>query len=222
MHTDDKEVERSQRPVVTIIIPCHNHADMIGDAILSVIEQDYRPIQITVIDDGSSDNPENKIAEIGEETEVPILVLRNESPTGPSTARNMGIGECWDNTDIFMMLDADDLYLQGKVSKPVEKYLEHPEITGIVYTDAIIENINTGTKVHEFRRAYDRSQLEQECIISNTPLISKQALANTNGYDDDMRTAEDWDLWLRITESLIATYQNPCTYIGLLAKMHPM
>ena len=51
----------TENPVVTVVIPCHNHADMIGSAIDSVTMQEYRPIQIIVVDDGSTDNPEKII-----------------------------------------------------------------------------------------------------------------------------------------------------------------
>ena len=58
MHTLDTAPEQNIRPTVTVIVPCHNHADMVGEAIDSVIKQDYRPINIAVVDDGSKDNPE--------------------------------------------------------------------------------------------------------------------------------------------------------------------
>ena len=192
-------------PVVTVIIPCHNHADMLGNAIDSVTFQDYRPLQIMVVDDGSSDNPQ-KIVEEKLNTEIAISIIRSEEPKGPSSARNAGIQDAWDSTDLFMMLDADDLYLPGKVSKSVQKYMQHPENIGIVYTDALIKNINTGTKIHEFRQPFSKEALEMECIVSNTPLVSKLALANVGGYDEEMRTAEDWDLWLRITEYFVAVH----------------
>ncbi|HCI69510.1 MAG TPA: hypothetical protein DHV30_02460, partial [Balneola sp.] len=88
----------------------------------------------------------------------------------------------------------------------VEKFLKNPELIGIVYTDAIIKNINTKTEIHEFRQPYNRQSLEMECIISNTPLISKKALSIAGGYDEEMRTCEDWDLWLRITENMVAIH----------------
>lgn len=192
-----------QRPIVTVVIPCHNHADMLGGAIDSVVMQDYRPINIVVVDDGSKDNP-IEVLELKKDIDIQIVLLKNENPTGPSAARNIAIKEMWDSTDLFIMLDADDRYLQGKISKSVEKYLENPTNIGIVYTDAIIQNINTNTQIREFRQPYNRQSLEKECIISNTPLITKAALESSGGYDEEMRTCEDWDLWLRITEFFIA------------------
>lgn len=191
-------------PRVTVIIPCHNHADMLPNALRSVFIQDYSSVKICVVDDGSSDNPQSVLK--GLDSGIEITLIRNESPTGPSAARNIAIDKMWNDTDLFMMLDADDLYLQGKIRKSVEKFLEYPEYTGIIYTDAVIKNINTGTEVHEFRTHFDREELEKECIISNTPMVSKMAFDRCGGYDVDMRTCEDWDLWLRITENFMAIH----------------
>ena len=185
---------------VTVVIPCHNHADMIVGAIDSVLSQDYKPISIVVMDDGSTDNVREAIK--GKE----VCYLRNDNAMGPSAARNKAIEHMWDKSDVFMMLDADDRYLENKVSKSVSKFCEDKKHIGIVYTDAIIRNINTGTEIHEFREPYSRERIEQECIISNTPLISKEALAYSGGYDEGMRTCEDWDLWLRITEGFVAVH----------------
>jgi len=207
MSTFDSATEQnSQTPTVTVIIPCHNHADMVGDAIDSVTVQSYRPMQIVVVDDGSTDNPIGIIHSKKESTDIPITFIKNNTALGPSAARNIAIETMWEKTDLFMMLDADDLYLEGKVSKSVAKFLEYPEHIGIVYTDAVIKNIHTKTKIHEFRQPFDRLALEKECIISNTPLISKGALSIAGGYDNDMRTCEDWDLWLRITENFVAIH----------------
>ncbi len=206
MPTHDKELEQHfSKPVVTVIIPCHNHADMLGDAIDSVTMQDYRPLKIMVVDDGSTDSPE-KVIEQKLNNSVPIDLIRSEQPKGPSAARNAGIKNSWDDSDLFMMLDADDLYLPSKVSKSVDKYMENMGYIGIVYTDAIIKNINTKTEIHEFRRPFDREELEKECIISNTPLITKGAFIESGFYDETMRTCEDWDLWLRITENFLAVH----------------
>jgi glycosyltransferase involved in cell wall biosynthesis len=195
---------------VTVVIPCHNHADMIGDAIDSVVSQDYRPINIVVVDDGSEDKPESVISQKAEDhqddTELEIVSIKNPEPTGPSAARNKAIKHMWEQSDVFMMLDADDRYLDGKISKSVEKYLESPEHIGIVYTDAIIKNEKKGTSIHEFRAPFSKDALERECIISNTPLISKDALQRAGLYDEEMRTCEDWDLWLRITEFCVAVH----------------
>jgi glycosyltransferase involved in cell wall biosynthesis len=137
---------------------------------------------------------------------VSVFIVRNPEGTGPSAARNKGIQLMLDHTDYFCMLDADDEYLPGKITRSVAKMDADPNNIGIVYTDALIRNVKKGTIIQEFRQPYSREMLEQECIISNTPLINKKALEQNGLYDPNMRTAEDWDLWLRITDTFMAVH----------------
>jgi hypothetical protein len=107
---------------------------------------------------------------------------------------------------ILPPLDADDLYLQGKLSKSVAMQQTNPNFIGLVYSDVIIHDTRDDTYVREFRPPYERNLLEVENIISNAPLISKMALGYSGMYDEDLPPCEDWDLWLRITENFVAIH----------------
>jgi hypothetical protein len=105
------------------------------------------------------------------------------------------------------MLDADDYWLPDKLVHCANVFRDYGhKHVGIVYHDVLIHNETTGTTVHEFRRPFDRMVLEQECIICNTPLVSREALVECGLYDEGMRTAEDWELWLRITDKFTAIH----------------
>ena len=104
------------------------------------------------------------------------------------------------------MLDADDTYLPGKISKSVKKIMENPTVIGIVYGDAILENYIDNTKIYEYREPYSRKRLEENCTMSTQNFITKYALSVCGLYDEDMRTAEDWDLQLRITSRFVGIH----------------
>lgn len=192
-------------PVVTVIMPCHNHAHFLPVAVESAITQSYENKRLVIINDGSTDNSLEVAQELANEHKI-ITVLNNPEPTGPSAARNKGIKYAWDETDFFCMLDADDSYLPGKIEESVKKILPDPDRIGLVYGDVVIYNHATKTSNLELREPYNRERIEQECMISNTPLVSKLALSKVGLYDESMRTAEDWDLWLRITEQFVAVH----------------
>ena len=190
---------------VTVIMPCHNHASFLERSVGSVVSQNYDNTKLIIINDGSSDNSLDVASDLaGRYTNVEVI--SNDRPTGPSAARNLAIRHAWDSTDFFAMLDADDSYLPDKISKSVKIMSEDTINIGLVYSDILIENMSTGAIVHELRRPYTRTEIETDCVISNTPLINKHALARAGLYDEDMRTAEDWDLWLRITENFVAIH----------------
>lgn len=214
------EQRRVPAPKVAVIIPCFNHSKYIEECILSVVKQDYPVKAIFFSDEGSTDDSWQKVLDltndktwiddksvlVGTIEGTRIVLSQNPNPNGPSGARNRLIKLAWEPSDLFCMLDADDYYLPGKISQSVYTILEDLDSIGLVYTDAIIHHDNKDLNIREYREPYSRMRLEQECIISNTPMISKKALEISGLYDESMRTAEDWDLWLRITERFVASH----------------
>ena len=203
MPTHGQEDGRND-PRVTVVIPCHNHEEFVHRAVESAIEQDYENKRVVVVDDGSTDGSREVIDSMSKS--MGIETIYNNFPTGPSAARNIAIQKFWDETDFFCVLDADDTYLPGKIRLSVDIMKEDPISIGIVYADVLIINIKNGTEMLELRKPYSREEIEKECIVSNTPLINKMALDEAGLYDETMRTAEDWDLWLRITSRFLAVH----------------
>lgn len=212
------------QPVVCVVIPCHNHGNYISRAIQSVVSQDYPKVMLSVINDGSTDNSleninnfltniheektldESDTLILGQHENTPIILIDRKTASGQSAARNTCLMKAWKYADLFCMLDADDLYLPGKISKSVKVIGEAPNHIGLVYSDAIIYDERNGTKIREFRHPYERTLLERENIISNAPLVSKMALGYSGVYDETITPCEDWDLWLRITEHFVAIH----------------
>ena len=210
MQLSSEESVRDNSPRVTVILPCHNHCDFLERSIGSILDQTYENIYIVAVDDGSTDGSFEKLLSIKEKCGDRLTVLKNDVATGPSAARNKAIRhvieDSGNNTMFFAMLDADDKYAPDKVLLSVSKIMEDPVHIGLVYGDVKIVDWNTGAVCHETREPYDRKSLEYHCMISNTPLINRIALQEVGLYDESMRTAEDWDLWLRITEKFIAVH----------------
>lgn len=203
---------------VGVIIPCFNHGRYITKALNSVVKQKYDNLCIYVSNEGSTDNSLELINNLitdknqidgntifGKYQNIPLILFNNPNPSGPSSARNNLIRMAWNN-DAFCMLDADDYYLPGKIKKSVYIMSSDIDRIGIVYSDAIIYNEVKDIKIHEYREPFSISRLRQECIISNTPLINKIAIEKCGFYDKTMRTAEDWDLWLRICKKFVAVH----------------
>ena len=151
MPTPSKTDIRNSPPPVTIVIPCHNHAKWLSRAVRSVVDQDYDNTSIVIIDDGSSDNSYDEACRLISQHAgtCQISVIKREENKGPSAARNTGIKSQWESTLIFGMLDADDTYLPGKISKSVNKIMENPSVIGLVYGDAILDNHLNNTKIYE-------------------------------------------------------------------------
>src|SRR5690606_31761302 len=104
----------------SVVIPVFNGADTIGAAIASVLAQDPPPKTVIVVDDGSTDDTAAVVAALA----GPITLLRQEN-TGPGGATTHGLSIV--DTPLIATLDADDLWLPGKIAVQMDHLRENPE-----------------------------------------------------------------------------------------------
>jgi len=222
-------------PNVAIVCTNYNYGNYVGDAIKSVLNQDYNgPLRVYVVDDGSSDHSWEVISSMTEPFETrtlnesyyagPIEERRKDNlyafrivNSGASTGRNVAIWQAWEWADIFGILDSDDAYMPNKVSTLVEKLMEYKEI-GVAYGD--YDNVYPNYTKREFKQSYDRTVLLQRCIVHSNSLIKKDALGkvcqpNKEFFDSRLHgpaskefigCTEDYDLWLRLSKVCMMTH----------------
>jgi cellulose synthase/poly-beta-1,6-N-acetylglucosamine synthase-like glycosyltransferase len=192
---------------VNVIIAQKDYTHFLPDAIESCLKQTI-PVKYTIIDDGSFNKPiiptSFKKAGNGlyiDDNDNKMVFLTENY--GPSTARNVGIGLNIQNYDYFMILDADDMMLPNKTEVLLREFEDKK--VGVAYGDYFIKS-DRNTKM-EFKKPFDRLLLERECIVHSGSLIKKEALIavaeDGNFYDPNLRVAEDYDLWLRISEKML-------------------
>jgi glycosyltransferase involved in cell wall biosynthesis len=233
-------------PMVTIVIANKDYGRYLEQAVTSALAQNYPPtrLQVYIYDDASEDDSwqilednyfskmeteelnysiKSKVCQWGK---IKLCAIRGPKPMGPSYSRNMIITSTLNETDIYAILDADDVYHPDKVVKCVNVMMMNDKI-GVVYADYDILNVETGNLVREYKQPYDKLVLQNECIVHSGALIKKQALREvfekTGFYDETMRTCEDFDLWLRISDkymishvpeslSIVRVHKNNATY----------
>ncbi len=207
---------------ITAVLPCHNHAKWVQDAINSIVNQTIAVDKIIIVDNGSTDNSKDKILDVFDSVEnfkhpelsifhgiikgTPSTLLHTLQPLGPSKARNIGIKHSWNDSDAFALLDSDDTYEPTKIEKSVKLMQEDSNHIGIVYSDYENWNETTGLKIREFKEPFSKERLLGECIINCDSLINKKAFEKVGFFDENMRVAEDYDLWIRITEHFLAVH----------------
>ncbi len=204
-------------PKVNVIIANRNYGKWLGDAITSVAEQTYKNLFVTLVDDNSDDDSIEVAKKVVKEKGVEIAICCLDQTMGPSYCRNVAIENSINTTDIYAILDADDMMLPNKISRCVAELMQNPFI-GVVYADYIIHNEETGQEHIEYKEPFSKTRLLQECIVHSGALITKQALIDTKDefgyYDITMRTCEDYDLWTRISEKYMITHiAEPLTFV---------
>lgn len=185
---------------VTAIVPTYEREDKLKRALESISDQNYTDIELIVVDDNPSqeyrDKVENSVQEISEETDFPVRRIVNDDGQGVSSARNLGIRKAEGRYIAF--LDDDDEWKPEKIEKQVEKIKQ--EGVNAVYTASEMYDEGEVKDIVRKTPGLDLdSMLERDRIGSPSKvMIEKGWLEKIGGFDEDIPSAEDWDLWIRL------------------------
>jgi glycosyltransferase involved in cell wall biosynthesis len=145
--------------LVSVVIPTYNRAHLIGRAIESVLDQTYQPVEVIVVDDGSSDNTR----EVVERYDPRVRYIR-QANAGAATARNTGLRVA--RGEFLALLDSDDEWFPWKLEAQVRVLDRYPEI-GMVWTDMTATD-EAGVVLHDrylrmFYNAHALARIEDVC-----------------------------------------------------------
>lgn len=190
---------------VCVVIPAYNAASTIAETLESVLAQRYRDVEIVVVDDGSTDATAEVVGRF------PGVVCIQKKNGGQASARNTGINAT--NAEYIAFLDADDLWLPGKLEIQMEQMIS----SGMQwsYTDGVVFDGDNGKDLSLFSvtdKPYSgqiHAQLLQNCFVSTLTVVVKRSVLEDVGLFDESpiaRNREDWDLWLRISRKYEVVY----------------
>jgi glycosyltransferase involved in cell wall biosynthesis len=180
---------KPSKPLVSVIVAVRNGERFIASAIQSILDQDYRPVEILVVDGRSED----RTAAIARSfTEVCFLVQRSR---GIADAYNTGIEAA--RGEFVSFLSHDDIWLPQKLSLQVNYLLEHPDIQ---YTIAMMKYFREPG--HEIPQGFRTELLERPHVgrIMETLLARRSLFAAIGGFDSAMALAEDADWYARASD----------------------
>ncbi len=193
-------------PLVSVIIPTNNRAAYVCEAIESALGQTYSPTEVIVVDDGSTDETREVVAEkFG--AKLSLLVQERK---GPSAARNRGIAQA--KGEYIAFLDSDDLWLPEKIVSQIRKMARYPK-AGFCYTkceEVDSAGLRTGrTYGHSGKgKSGDnfRMILFRGPVVLPSILVRRQALSVTGMFDEAIDIGEDSALMLRLALFFPAVY----------------
>jgi glycosyltransferase involved in cell wall biosynthesis len=189
---------------VSVVIPCFNRKKTLSRSIDSVINQTYKPSEIIIVDDGSTDGTRDFIL-----NSYPNIKYFFQPKKGVSSARNKGIRES--SSDWVAFLDSDDEWLPQKLEKQINQLGKHSEIF-ISHTNEIW--IRNGVRVNQMKKhqkygGYIFDKCLDICRISpSSVLIHKRVLKDVGVFDEALQVCEDYDLWLRITSKYSVLFER--------------
>ena len=188
-------------PTISVVIPAHNAARFIEEAVRSVLAQSWPASEIIVVDDGSTDMDYGKLSELN-----PTIKVIRQLKAGVSRARNVGCeaasGEC------VAFLDADDAWLPGKLEEQAAYLTLHPEIAA-VFTRGWLWRASgdswTWPRVCRAESHAAASIANYKDFILGIPaspssLVIRQDILRAVGkFDETLSRGEDFDFYFRLS-----------------------
>ena len=183
-------------PLVSVIVPCFNHARFLGEALASVGMPVVRT-EIVVVDDGSTDDTPDVIAAF--ETSNAFQAVRQPN-AGLAAARNRGLRESRGRFIIF--LDADDRLAPGAVDIGATLLDEHPECAFVFGRCRMMDSDGTLLPTPQqprIVRDHYRELLRRNYIwMPGMVMFRREALERIGGFNSDVNASADYDMYLHI------------------------
>jgi glycosyltransferase involved in cell wall biosynthesis len=194
-----REGAAAAAPLVSVVIPAYNAASVLADTISSALDQTYAPLEVVVVNDGSTDDTAAVARSFGDR-----ITYVEQANAGPAAARNAALRVA--RGELLALLDADDLWMPTRVARCVEILDARPEI-GMVTTDAYLieDGVKTEKRTYGDRRKYPFPAHESDQIAEIARrnflfvgVVFRRALVDECGdLDERIWGAEDYDLWTR-------------------------
>ena len=189
---------------ISVVMPVFNGEAFIEQSLISVLRQTILPLELIVINDGSTDNTGDKVNRfISTYPELKVILINSEN-RGPGNARNIGIGAAKGRWIAF--LDSDDLWLPKKLEVTANHHKDNVETNFICHNE--IHRRGDDDKQVDYFHKFDQSksiasQLFQKNFFSTSAVAcQRNLLIEYDGFDISLPNAQDFDFWLRMSPKI--------------------
>lgn len=197
----------SSNPLVSVIVPCYNYAEYVGDALASVLAQDYANFELIVVDDGSTDGSAERITAALDgwqrNSQVSRVEFLRQTNQGVSAALNAGLALA--RGEYVVTFDADDVMAPGRLTLQVGYLQAHPEVGCVGGVAMRIDQQGELLPKKEKKRAIQRFDFTQALALSlvvggNLAVYRRDAMLAVGGYDPSIRV-QDFQMTLKIAKA---------------------
>lgn len=206
------------RPLVSVVIPAYNAERYLGEAIESVLAQDYSPLETIIVDDGSSDGTASVARSY---PDVKLIVQEN---AGPAAARNRGFAAS--RGEFVAFHDADDTLPPEKLSVQIGEMLTDPAVGCVLAEQELLIEQGAelpfwaeGSNVPTVMPTKPEEFADEPDVHPMTMVVRREVFTRIGGFDEEMRAAEDFDWMLRAAEQ--GTEFRRLPRILLRRRVHP-
>ena len=201
-------VPRAAAPSFSVVIAAYRVAEVVEDAIRSVLEQTVPPLEVIVVDDASGDGIEDVVAHHADR----LQFVRHEHNAGAGAAMNTGARAA--EGDYVVFIGADDVFAPERLEALGELGRLRPDL-GVLTTDAWVS-----VDGEVFRRFHDktfpfevsnqRGEILRRNFVFGHAAIPRATFLQLGGFDETIRWTSDWELMARMIVS--------GWYVGMVAE----
>ena len=192
-------------PLVSVICPAFNAATTLNECIGSVTKQTYQNIEIIIVDDGSEDNTKKVAYDISRNDERVRII--SQANSGSCVARNTGFSQ---SKGVYVsVIDADDMWPKYKIEEQVsllQKNSNSIVIGGVkrfgIENERHIWYREKYPFIYKGKDKYLNKLIQMgnhEMVLINT-LCAKREFILSDGWDPQIKTGHDWELWIRLAK----------------------
>lgn len=217
------------QPDISVIIPNYNCLEFLPKAIDSVLMQDGINCEIIIVDDGSTDGSVDWL--LKKQVSTPELKIITQANQGVIAARNRAIQAA--NAPFIAFLDADDFWYKDKLEKQIKYFHNNPNC-GLSFTnyDHLTMDYEYIVDCYGYWPEFAKHQcksngqyvnledpvnflLTTNVIGTSCVVVRKSTIMKAGGFDPSLRSASDWDCWLRIAliSDIAFTSENTMGYL---------
>ena len=202
----------ASKPKVSVLLAVYNCEKFIDQALKSIYDQTYQDFEVVIVDDGSTDKTSEILRDMKDSR---TFIHTNSENKGLTASLNIGFNFCVG--EYIARMDADDISLPQRFEKQVRHLDENPTCAAVgswcIRIDSNNKIISNWRHPTEFEDIKERL-LEENSIFHGTAMVRRQSLMEIGGYDEKYRYSQDYDLWMRLSET--AKIQNLGEFLYLL------
>ncbi len=173
--------------LVSVIMPAYNVGRFIGEALESAFAQDYRPLEVIVIDDGSTDDT----AEVATRYDVELVRQANR---GPGAARNAGLAIA--RGEYIANLDADDIWPEDRLSALVDAFDDSPDASLALGLSEFFVTPGEPVPAHYPHKVPNPARGHMTALMAKRSVFDQ-----IGGYDERLLLCEDIDWFMRARDA---------------------
>lgn len=195
---EEHRKDMTSRPKVSILMAAYNAERFIEQALQSIYDQNFQDFEVVIVDDCSTDATADILLKMKDSR---TAIYRNATNQGLTKSLNAGIKLC--RGDYIARMDADDISHPGRFEKQVRFLDDNPDCIAV---GSWYERIDENGRVWAKREnPTDCDDIKNELLIGNcighsTAMVRRRELVTVGGYNEAYQYAQDYDLWLRLTE----------------------